>query len=145
MNRQIAIEIIVFLFVLLFVYAAASKFMDLDQFQAQIGQSPLLTNIAGAVAWFIPAIEIVISVLLAVPKTRLAGLLAALSLMMTFTLYIVIIMNFSEHVPCSCGGVLQRMTWRDHLLFNIGFILLAGLGVFLEHGSQKRKQDILLQ
>jgi uncharacterized membrane protein YphA (DoxX/SURF4 family) len=110
-KRDMAIEIISALFVLLFLYAALTKVLDYEKFRVQLGQSPLLTAFAGFVAWFIPAVEILISVLLIFSRTRLVALYASFSLMVMFTAYIVAITQFSEYVPCSCGGVLQNMGW----------------------------------
>jgi len=119
------IEIISALLIILFVYAATSKFLDFQKFQVQIGQSPLLTAFAKWVAWLIPTIEIIISLLLAFSKTRLLALYASFGLMVMFTGYIIAITRFSDNIPCSCGGVLQNMSWNQHLVFNLGFVLLA--------------------
>ena len=64
-------------------------------------------------------------------KFRFFGLFAAYTLMAMFTAYIYIILNFSAFVPCSCGGVLENMTWNQHLVFNICFIILAGIAILL--------------
>jgi uncharacterized membrane protein YphA (DoxX/SURF4 family) len=129
--RQLVIEIISSLLVLLFVYAAVSKLIDYQKFSVQLGQSPLLTAFAGLVAWIVPTVELIISIMLAIPKLRLAGLYASFSLMVMFTSYIVAITKFSEYVPCSCGGVLQNMSWNQHLVFNLGFVLLSLTGILL--------------
>lgn len=131
LNRWL-IEIISALLIFLFVYASISKFLDYQKFRVQLGQSPMLTVFAGWVAWIIPTIEIAISLLLAFPKTRLLALYASFSLMIMFTGYIIAITKFSDYVPCSCGGVLQNMSWKQHLIFNIGFVLLALTGILLE-------------
>lgn len=128
---KLAAEIIAFLFIVLFMYAAVSKLMDYEKFRAQLGQSPLLTAFAGWVSWGVPAIEILIAGMLAVPRLRLVAFYASFSLMVMFTAYITVILQFSDYVPCSCGGVLQDMSWTTHLVFNIGFVLLALAGIFL--------------
>jgi hypothetical protein len=46
-----------------------------------------------------------------------------------FTTYIVIILNFSENIPCSCGGILENMTWGQHLVFNCIFIIIGAIGI----------------
>lgn len=125
------LEIICFLFILLFSYAAISKLWDFNVFKIQLGQSPLLTAFAGWVAWGIPIIELVTALLLAIPKYRLVALYAALGLMSLFTLYIIAILKFSDFVPCSCGGILERMGWQEHLIFNRVFVVLAILGILL--------------
>ena len=149
MKRQVAIEIISCLFIFLFVYAAVTKLTDIEKFRVQIGQSPLLTGIAGLVSWLVPATELLIAVLLIFPKYRLVGLLSSLTIMVMFTCYIFIIMNFSEHIPCSCGGVLQRLSWRDHLIFNMAFVIAAIAGITLQFSMNSKDgrsaKDILLQ
>jgi len=51
--------------------------------------------------------------------------------MVMFTSYIIAITRYSDYVPCSCGGALESLTWNQHLLFNIGFLLLALIGIIL--------------
>jgi uncharacterized membrane protein YphA (DoxX/SURF4 family) len=127
-----------FLFIILFVYAAVSKLFDFSSFNAQLAQSPLLTGFTGWVIWIIPTIEIMIAILLAIDHFRLMGLYAAFSLMVMFTAYIIAILNFTDYIPCSCGGVLQHMSWKTHLIFNIGFVLLAAVGI--SFSAQNRLQ-----
>jgi uncharacterized membrane protein YphA (DoxX/SURF4 family) len=125
-------EIVSFLFILLFVYAALSKLLDYQKFRLQLGQSPLITSISGLVAWVIPILEISISVILAVPKYRLVGLYASFCLMVMFAAYIIAITRFSSYTPCSCGGVLEKLSWNQHLVFNIVFVLLALSAVIVQ-------------
>lgn len=142
--KKAFVEIICLLYALLFVYAATSKLLDFENFQVQIGQSPLLSTFAGPVSWIVPIIEIIISMCL-FTQYRLIGLYAALFLMVLFCCYIVIILNFSPFVPCSCGGVLEKFTWTGHLLFNIFYYALAVLGVFLlesERNSNYKRQGL---
>jgi len=131
MKRKTIVDIIAYLFILLFVYASINKLVDYKTFSIELGKSPLLTAFADWVAWGIPAIELVVVALLTVPKWCLAGLYAAFSLMTMFTAYIVAILKFSDYIPCSCGGVLQNMTWNQHLVFNIFFVLLGFVGIML--------------
>ena len=138
--KKIALEIICFLFILLFTYAAVMKLMDVQKFTVQIGQSPLLTDFAGVVAWVIPISELLIAGMLAVIRLRLVGLYAAFSLMVMFTAYITAILLIDENIPCSCGGVLESMGWTEHLIFNIGFVIL-GLGGILLHTKARESRQ----
>src|SRR5690606_8057742 len=141
MKKKTIVDIIAYLFILLFVYASVNKLMDYKTFSIELGKSPLLTAFAGWVAWGIPAIELVVVALLTVPKWCLAGLYAAFSLMTMFTAYIVAILKFSDYIPCSCGGVLQNMTWNQHLVFNIFFVLLAFTGIMLYEKEDRKGTD----
>ncbi len=130
-TKETLLDIISSLFVVLFLYAALTKLADYEKFRVQLGQSPLLTAFAGFVAWAVPAVEIVLAALLLFAKTRLAALYGCFTLMVLFTAYIVAILNFSNYIPCSCGGILEKMGWTEHLVFNVGFVLLAATAIFL--------------
>ena len=136
-TKKVALEIICFLFILLFTYAAVTKLIDYQKFTVQIGQSPLLTDFAGVLAWAVPGVELLIAGMLAITRLRMVGLYAAFSLMVMFTAYIIAILQFSDSIPCSCGGVLEAMGWTEHLIFNIGFVLLGFTGIVL-HSPEGR-------
>lgn len=129
--KKIIIETVCLLYIVLFAYAALSKLLEFENFQAQLGQSPLLSAYTGFVSYATLAVELLIVVLLSIPKTLYIGLLSAFGLMVMFTAYIVIILNYSYFVPCSCGGILEKMGWTAHLIFNVGFILLALIALLL--------------
>ena len=129
--RRWILNVIVSLLVFLFVYAAMTKMMAMDQFRVQIGQSPLLTRWSGMLSWVVPGVELLVSVILCYRPTRVAGLFVSFGLMVMFTTYIIVVMNFSPFVPCSCGGVLEDMTWGQHLVFNVVFVVLALVGIVL--------------
>lgn len=114
-----------YLFMVLFVYAAVSKIITFGAFRAQLSQSPLLSAFTGVVSVAVPAAELVLAVMLAVPALRYRALAGSFFLMAGFTAYIVVILNFSPFVPCSCGGILEDMGWEEHLAFNAAFDLLA--------------------
>jgi uncharacterized membrane protein YphA (DoxX/SURF4 family) len=141
--KGIIIETVCLLYVVLFVYAAISKVMDFENFQVQLGQSPLLSAFAGWVSWGVPITEILIAIALLFPRYRLVGLFAAFSLMVLFTTYIIIILNFSSFIPCSCGGILEKMSWTQHLVFNSVFVLLAAAGILLLAGGVSGGRRIL--
>jgi len=130
--KNVILEIICFLLILLFSYAGLSKLINIGTFKYQLGRSPFVTNIAVTVAWILPIIELTISILLVIKKSRLIGLYASFFLMLLFTGYIYAMLHYSYYVPCSCGGALSMMSWNQHLIFNIFFSLIALAGIFLQ-------------
>lgn len=137
--KYIVLEIICLLYVFLFIYAAISKLLDFENFKIQIGQSPLLSAFADWFAILVPADEILVCVLLLIPKFRLVGLYLAYGLMVMFTIYIFIILHYTSFIPCSCGGVLEKLNWKEHLIFNIVFILLAVIAIFISFSISQIK------
>lgn len=124
-NHHVIVQIISYLYVLLFIYTAISKLLDFENFGIQLAQSPLLSAYAGFIAPFVIIVELLIVLLLCFKATRLMGLYASLFLMVAFTVYIYLILNYSDFIPCSCGGIIEELSWTEHLVFNIGFIVLA--------------------
>ncbi|WP_291068593.1 MULTISPECIES: DoxX family protein [unclassified Empedobacter] len=137
--------LICYLFIVLFVYAAVSKLMDFETFQTQLGQSPLLASYAISISYGIIILELVTAVLLMFERTRKIALQISLLLMVMFTTYIVIILHFTPFTPCSCGGVLEKMGWTEHLIFNVVFVGLALIGIRITKSSQTWRGYIIEQ
>lgn len=129
------------LLVFLFLYTALSKLLEIDTFREVLGKSPLLGSINGIVAWSIPVIELLIVTLLIIPKTRYKGLWASLILLSIFTLYLIYMVIFTPELPCSCGGVINNMTWTEHIFFNLAFIGLSTLGIYLTRTNKNKSNS----
>jgi len=53
-------------------------------------------------------------------------------------MYVAGIVFISPYTPCSCGGIITLLSWPEHLLFNIGLIVLALIAIrFLRGGVNK--------
>jgi|SRR5690606_22969336 len=124
-------KMVAVLYIILFTYAASSKLLDFDNFRIQLGQSPILTAYADSVAWGVPSIELLITLLFVFPKYYLIAYYSSIGLMSMFTTYIILVLNFSDYIPCSCGGVLEDLGWTEHIIFNVVFILLALIAILL--------------
>lgn len=120
-----------YLYILLFVYASISKLLDFENFQVQLAQSPLLSAYAGTVSVTVIILELLLVLFLSFRRTRLLGLYGSFAIMTAFSVYIYLIFNYSDFVPCSCGGVLEKLGWTEHLIFNIVFVLLALYGTII--------------
>ena len=140
MMKRLVLEIVSAMLILLFLYTAVSKLLDYQLFQVQLSKSPFITDFAGQVSWALPAGEMAVAVALAYRPTRLLGLFASLFLMTLFTAYIYAMLHYSYHLPCSCGGVLGSLSWKEHLWFNAGFVVLSIIGIVL-HSSRSRQVD----
>lgn len=137
MKKNTLLEIISALLVFLFMYAAVSKLIDFDTFRSQLSQSPFITSISWLVVWIIPVAEILISLSLLIRRTRPAGLYLSFFILLLFTGYIFIMLRYSPYLPCSCGGVLSEMTWKQHLVFNVAFTGLSLAGILIQTAKPK--------
>ena len=140
MIRKHLVELITALLVILFTYTALSKILDVDTFRKQLLNQPLPETLKQNLVWLIPVSEITTSIFLIVKPLRLYGFVLAFLLMLAFTLYVgLILANTFAYIPCSCGGILNTLSWKAHFIFNIVFTLLALAGVIIE---RKRRQAI---
>ncbi len=132
MARKWTLEVIVLLLFLLFVYAAGSKLADYKYFEFQMNAQPFDDKYTPYLVFGIPALEFLIGGLLIFRRTMIWGLWASLGLLLIFTGYIVLIeLNYYGTRPCSCGGVIGRLTWTQHLFFNLFFIAINAIGLIL--------------
>lgn len=130
-TKEFGVQIISMLFLILFTYAAISKLLDMENFKLEIDKSPLLSNYTNLITWGIPIIEIFISIILLIPKMRMIALHISLALMTSFTAYIFLVLNYTNYIPCSCGGILEKLGWTEHLIFNLFFICMAITAILL--------------
>jgi len=135
-KRQVVLESISALLIMLFLYASVSKFLDFDRFIGETNNQPLPNSWTPFIVWTVPSLEIAISIALIFERTRLAGFIASTFLMTLFTIYAAfILLHFFEYVPCSCGGIIRKLTWSQHLVFNIFFTVLSVMGITFQRRS----------
>lgn len=147
MKKLFFVDIITTLHVLLFLYASISKLMDYSLFYEQLVASPILAPISKSVAFAVPTIEIIIVIMIIIPRLKLKGFYLSTIVVSSFTLYIIAILLRSENIPCSCGGLLEELTWEQHIFFNISFIILTILGIICQQKIQaenKNKMSLIL-
>ena len=139
-KRQVFLELVSGLLILLFLYASISKFLDFGTFYHDMNNQPLPHSWTPFLVWFIPCTEIAISLALLFERTRLPGLYASLALMSLFTIYaILILLHFFPYVPCSCGGVIKHLTWPQHLVLNLFFLGLSISGILIRRSKLFRQ------
>jgi hypothetical protein len=117
----------------LFLSTAYFKLVEHARFSGGLSRIAIIGRYAPFLSWVVPISEILISVLLIVPKTMKAGLYSFTGLMIVFTIYIVTMLLFASHMPCHCGGAIEKLSWPQHIWFNLGFILLAVFAIRLNN------------
>jgi hypothetical protein len=116
---------------LLFFYAASQKVLHPEQFRKELAISPLFSGEMASILLFaVPFIEIVLIVGLTIEHIQKFALYGAFALMVSFTVYILILITNFSTIPCACGGILGGMSYPVHIAFNIFFTLVALLGIY---------------
>ena len=134
LKKQLLTEIAAFLIIVLFFYAAFSKLVEYGTFKDQLAQSPMLPQkFIPAIAALVPLSEIIIAWMLVFEKTKAFGFQLSYFVMLTFTIYLIVLVTFASNVPCACGGILGKLGYTEHIIFNI---LFTGIALF---GALKSK------
>jgi len=124
--------------VFLWVYAAVSKLNSFQLFKIQMFRQAIPHSVAIFIIWTLPAAELLVAGLLLFDKTRDAGFKISAGLLGIFTIYIILILlNVFGRIPCSCGGVIQALGWKLHLVFNLFFLLLSCFGIYIGNGERR--------
>lgn len=144
-HRNLVIFLISYAYAFIYCYAGVSKLLDFELFQLQLGQSPIISTYAGFISYFVIIIEFLICGLLVFSNTRSTGLYLSTGLMIAFTAYIYLILNYADNIPCSCGGVLEKMTWSQHFIFNLIFVLLGIIAIVLNTARKINMKTTVLK
>jgi len=128
-----------FLITLLWSYAVFAKLSDLELYRRQMNEQPLSPGIISTLMFLVPALELASATLL-ILKRYISGLWISLALLICFTLYIALILNkIFPSAPCSCGGFISKLGWKNHLYFNL---FLIALNTFCLIQTNKKRKGV---
>ena len=130
--KKIIVEISCAIFVLLFVYTAISKLLEHSRFTDQLNFIVQHPPLALFLSYLVPVAELITALLLSFHKHRLIGLYGFISLLIFFTFWIIYLLLSDRSLPCTCGGVISSLTWKQHVVFNTCFII-AGIAAIIMH------------
>lgn len=130
-------QAISFLLITLWIYSAVGQLLQFENFKIRLSQFPFINEYADLFAWLVPGVEIVIALIFFFPHLKDEAYFASFALLLVFSAYIIAVLNFSVSIPCSCNGLLPSLSWKEHILFNIGFLSLALTGLILSPKQKK--------
>ncbi len=122
----------------LYSYAAILKLSNVSQFRAQLDNQVLPEGSSEVLVWLIPVAGLLVCLLLVFQTTRYAGFCVSTVLLSLFSAYMaLVVLDFFDRVPCSCGGILGKAGFEVHLAFNLFFMALSLMGIVMFHAKPK--------
>ncbi|WP_430981144.1 MauE/DoxX family redox-associated membrane protein [Sphingobacterium faecium] len=132
-NKNIILGTFHYLIFTLLLYSAVSKIAGYDLFVNNLDKSPFFKGInTNLIAVGVISLEILIPVLFFFNKTTKVAYLLSFFLFFLFTGYIIMMFLFSPYLPCSCGGLIEKLSWKQHIYFNIVFIIFSAVLYLIE-------------
>lgn len=117
---------------MLWAYSSFYKLYEFGKFKQAMDTQVFPKWIGKILVYVIPTLEIILIILLLIPKTRLLGMYGSLFLMTLFTMYVGgATFGIYGRYPCACGGIFSRLGWKRHFKFNLIFTIIALAGVVL--------------
>ena len=141
MKSEISGHIINGLVVFLFLYAGISKVLEHVILHQSFTAFPIIKYGEPVISWLLPGIEIGTAILLIIPAYKMAGLFMALTLLLLFTGYLIMMAFSGVHLPCSCGGFIKFLSWKQHIFFNLSFILIIIRAILFIKKKKLQKSD----
>ncbi len=139
--KQVLLASICMLLIILFSYTASAKLIDLQLFKLELRNQPLPHWLTGILIYVLPVLEIVLALGIIINKYRFGSLIGSLVLMLLFTIYTMLVLfHFFPKVPCSCGGVIKYLNWKQHLFFNLFVDILIVWAIYLYKNVNQHKR-----
>lgn len=134
-----SLQVAIFLLIALWVYASVSKVTAFGEFRDQLNLQVFGRQTAAVLVFLLPLAELSIAILLSFEITRTKGLFFSFGLLIIFTVYIALITaHFFSSIPCSCGGLLQKLGWVPHLFFNFFFLMINIWAIIINNRKEYR-------
>nr|WP_157885969.1 MauE/DoxX family redox-associated membrane protein [Chryseobacterium glaciei] len=122
-----------------------SKWGNHQAFYRQLSWNPTTVGYQDILYYFLPGSELLAALLLLLKPVRTYGLWLSAGLMLVFTVYVFYVIFIDPtKATCTCGGVLSAMTWKQHLVFNISYLLTSCAGIYLNKKDPKNDHTNLL-
>ena len=131
-KKRLLLEIIASLIILLFCYASLYKWFNFSDFIKEMNKQPLPKSWIPYLVRLIPATEIAAALLLSFRVSRRWGFVLSSLIMLTFAGYtITVLLHGFSYIPCACGGIIEDLTWGQHLFLDSIYLLLSLVGTWL--------------
>lgn len=118
------------LLILLWSSTGLSKFLEHTEFTKQI-TIILGEDMSKPASIAVPSLELVAAITIPFQKTRTFGLYLSLILMAAFTAYVILVITeYFGPAPCTCGGIITALSWKQHLIVNLILLLIVVYSLF---------------
>lgn len=128
--------------ILLLFFTGLGKVFNHATFVSQLHKQPLPYWTMPILSYLLPMLELSTVILMCIPRLRIWGLGLAILLMTAYSIYAYLAyIEIYGYVPCACGKVFEKMSWKQHFLFNLMVTLLAAPAWLMEYKLKNRNKN----
>ncbi|MEP0711876.1 MauE/DoxX family redox-associated membrane protein [Algoriphagus sp.] len=137
MEKQEKIAVPSLLLALLWTYTGLDKLLRWEASRKAFHNQTFPAEVAEVLAYAVPIVELLITLLLLFSVSRWWGYLSSILLLTVFTTYVGLIwVGAFPRVPCNCAGILESLGWAEHFMLNL---LMLAMGIYGLHQNQMKK------
>ena len=123
--------------ILLWTYTGLEKIIRYEASRKAFRNQTFPPELADLLSYSIPALELLLAFLLLFSVTRWWGYLGSILLLTVFITYVGLIwVGAFPRVPCNCAGIIESLGWREHLVLNLIFLILACQGFYFRSNKK---------
>ncbi len=123
-------SIIRYVLTALFFYTVFHKLDNINLFESSLLKSSLIDKDQVTIVKYGLIVSEIVVIIILLLRKFINGLYISFFLLFIFTIYLIVLNNFSIYDGCSCGGVFSLMSYTSHLLVNAFFIILNLIAIF---------------
>jgi len=136
-RRQRLIVAITIVLMAMWIPVVIDKWAYFELFASGMMNQPMSGQFNRFLVYLLPVLESLTVLLLIMGRTRTLGMLFSLVLMFLFTGYVgLALIGVWEKLPCSCGSVIKTLSWKQHFIFNLSFLILSAYGLKKSYQSK---------
>lgn len=132
--------------ILVWAYTGLEKIIRFEQSRKAFHNQTFPGELAEALSYVVPGVELVIALLLLFSVTRWWGYVGSLLVLTVFITYVGLIwLGAFPRIPCNCAGLIESLGWAEHFVLNLGLIGLAVYGLWnsrTRDGMKIRKESM---
>lgn len=135
---QISLNLTAVVLVSTFSTAVVSKMFGFMAFQYNLEQASNLKHWGEFLSYFLLSIHLSAIVLLCLNRLRMAGIYLSFTLLLSDSIYIGILFSTNQGMLCSCIAILDKLTWKQNLIFSVLMLVLIFVTVGMWHRNEKQ-------
>jgi hypothetical protein len=131
-RKEHVLEVLTYFFILLFTYAGLRKLVDLNMFVKEVWCLAVFGS-KFAIKWqflILSCGELLVALLLILPRTRLIGWYSTFFLMVTINGLMFFMQQFAKVIPLYYGGIFPFISFIIQFTINIVILFFALIGLF---------------
>jgi uncharacterized membrane protein YphA (DoxX/SURF4 family) len=135
-------DLICFVLVLNYFYEGVQKLAYLDVYGFWITHAPVIRKFGSILKYAIPISEIVIAVLLLMPKFRKAAFIASIFMQIGFILWVMSVYLFTGYLFWPYHALWDNPTWMQKMVYGLMLAWMALTGILLSRSKTRSNGKI---